>query len=116
MPIPTRWQVPVSANESTTDEDDMTIDDYVLNSNLEEKKPYYPNQKDLHDLIRNLGLTKSNAELLTSRLKQLNCLMTLFKLLSNVNGTKAFLVYSQCKMQFGFARMLVGFFTQLELP
>ncbi|KAL6477291.1 hypothetical protein MHYP_G00131260 [Metynnis hypsauchen] len=35
---------------------------------------YYPNQKDLNDLIRDLGLTKSNAELLTSRLKQWNLL------------------------------------------
>ena len=36
--IPTRCQDPVSANESTTDEDEITIDDYVLNSNLEAKK------------------------------------------------------------------------------
>ena len=34
------------------------------------EKPYFPNQKDLNDLIRDLGLTKSNAELLTSRLKE----------------------------------------------
>ena len=66
VPIPSRCQDPVSAYESTADEDDITIDDYVLNSNLEEKKPYYPNQKDLNDLIRDLGLTKSNAELLMS--------------------------------------------------
>ena len=40
--------------------------------------------------------------------------MTLFKLLSNVNGTKAFPVFSPYKMQFAFATMLAGFFTQLE--
>ena len=40
--------------------------------------------------------------------------MTLFKLLSNVNGAKAFPVFSPCKMQFAFATMLVGFFTQFE--
>ena len=40
--------------------------------------------------------------------------MTLFKLLSNVNGTKAFPVFSPRKMQFAFVTMLVGFFTQLE--
>ena len=74
VPVSTRSQDPVSADESATDEDDTTIDDYVLNSTLEEKKPYYPNQKDLNDLIRDLGLTKSNAELLTSRLKQWNLL------------------------------------------
>ena len=43
VPIPTRSQDPVSADESATDENDITIDDSVLNSNLEEKKPYYPN-------------------------------------------------------------------------
>ena len=74
VPIPTCSQDPVSADESATNEDDITIDNSVLNSNLEEKKPYYPNQKDLNDLIRDLGLTKSNAELLTSRLKQWNLL------------------------------------------
>ena len=37
VPIPTRCQDPVSTDESTTDEDDITIDDYVLNSNLREK-------------------------------------------------------------------------------
>ena len=70
VPVPNRCQDPASADKSTYDEDDITIGDYVLNSNLEEKKPYYLNQKDLNDLIRDLGLTKSNAELLTSRLKQ----------------------------------------------
>ena len=74
VPIPNRSKDLVSADESTTDEDNIKIDAYVLNSNLEEKKPCYPNQKDLNDLIRDLGLTKSNAELLTSRLKQWNLL------------------------------------------
>ena len=36
--ILTRSQDPVSADKSATDENDITIDDYVLNSNLEEKK------------------------------------------------------------------------------
>ncbi|XP_061420717.1 uncharacterized protein LOC133350399 [Lethenteron reissneri] len=40
----------------------------------EERTPYYPNLKDLNDLIRDLGLTESNAELLTYRLKQWNLL------------------------------------------
>ena len=33
VPIPTRCQDPVSADESTTDEDDITINDHVLSSN-----------------------------------------------------------------------------------
>ena len=40
--------------------------------------------------------------------------MTLFKLLCDVNGIRAFPVFSLCKMQFAFATMLVGSFTQLE--
>ena len=39
---------------------------------VEERRSYFPNQKDINDLIRDLALTKSNAELLTSRLKQRN--------------------------------------------
>ncbi|KAM5191561.1 uncharacterized protein ACMZJ9_000347 [Mantella aurantiaca] len=38
------------------------------------REPTFPNQKDINDLIRDLGLTKSNAELLISRLKQWNLL------------------------------------------
>jgi len=41
---------------------------------IEERRPYFPNQKDATDLIRDLGLTKSKAELLLSRLKQWNLL------------------------------------------
>ena len=33
VPIPTRSQDLISVDESTTDEDDITIDDYALNSN-----------------------------------------------------------------------------------
>ena len=36
-PIPTRSQDPISVDKATTDEDDVAIDDYDLNSNLEEK-------------------------------------------------------------------------------
>ena len=46
--------------------------DYDSADEFGDRKPYFPNQKDLNDLIRDLGLTKSNAELLISRLKQWN--------------------------------------------
>src|SRR6218665_2184567 len=41
---------------------------------VEERRSYFPNQKDVNDLIRDLDLTKFNAELLISRLKQWNLL------------------------------------------
>ena len=33
-------------------------------------EPHFPNQSELDDLIRDLGLTKSGAELLSSRLNE----------------------------------------------
>ena len=38
----------------------------------EESNSYYPNQEDLNDLIRDLGLSKLSGDLLTSKLKQWN--------------------------------------------
>ena len=37
-------------------------------------RPHFPNQRELDDLIRDLGLTKSGAELLASRLNEWNLL------------------------------------------
>ncbi|KAM5158298.1 LOW QUALITY PROTEIN: uncharacterized protein ACMZJ9_009581 [Mantella aurantiaca] len=76
LPVPTpptrdrsfRRQQQSDSEEDTGDlECDFTDAD-------DEKRPYFPNRKDINDLIRDLGLTKSNAELLTSRLKQWNLL------------------------------------------
>ena len=33
------------------------------------KEPHFPNQQEMDDLIRSMGLTKENAELLSSRLR-----------------------------------------------
>ena len=114
VPIPTPSQDPVSADESATDEDDITIDDYVLNSNLEEKKPYYPNQKDLNDLIRDLGLTKSNAELLTSRLKQWNLLDDSVQITEQRKRHQSFSSFFTMQNAICFCNNVSGLFTQLE--
>ena len=55
-------------------EEDIGDPDYDFTDAVEERGPYFPNQKDISNLIRDLGLTKFNAELLTSRLKQWNLL------------------------------------------
>ncbi|XP_076348406.1 uncharacterized protein LOC143246067 [Tachypleus tridentatus] len=44
--------------------------DYNFRGAAGQRNPYYPNERDINDLIRDLGLTKSNVELLTSRLKE----------------------------------------------
>ena len=38
------------------------------------EEPHIPNQQEMDDLIRDMGLTKENAQLLTSRLKECNLL------------------------------------------
>ena len=56
------------------EEDTSDCEDYITGDELDEKKPYFFKQQDINDLIRELCLTKCNAELLTSRLKQWNLL------------------------------------------
>ena len=116
VPIPTRSQDPVSADESATDEDNTKIDDYVLNSNLEEKIPYYPNQKDLNNLISDLGLTKSNAELLTSRLKQWNLLDDSVQITEQRKRHQSFSSFFTMQNAICFCNNVSGLFYSIGFP
>ena len=72
---PQKRDHPSSGDSSKSDsEEDIGDPDNGFTDAVEERRPYFPNQKDISDLIRDLGLTKSNAELLTSRFKQRNLL------------------------------------------
>lgn len=68
---PNREQ-PSSEEHSNSAEDKVSDLDY--RGAAEERNSYYSHQKDLNNLIRDLGLTKSNIKLLTSRFKQWNLL------------------------------------------
>ena len=69
VPIPPVHQCDRSTKtESDKDEDE----EYNITSEAKNKKHYFPNQRDLNDLILNLNLNKSNAEILTSGLN--NCI------------------------------------------
>ena len=75
IPTPPKRDQPSSGGSSKSDsQEDIRDPDYGFTDAVEERRPYFPNQKDINDLIRDLGLTKSNAELLTSSLKQWNLL------------------------------------------
>lgn len=76
LPVPNPPQGNETGDDSNSSEseEDFEEPNDSAEGGTNKKKPYYPNQKDLNDLIRDLGLTKSNAELLTSRLKQWNLL------------------------------------------
>ncbi|XP_076350916.1 uncharacterized protein LOC143247160 [Tachypleus tridentatus] len=67
--LPERKQ-PSSEESRISEEVDLEDPDYTFRGAAGERNPYYPNQRDLSDFIRYFGLTKSNAELLTSRLKE----------------------------------------------
>ena len=75
IPTPPKRDQPSSGDSSKSDSgQDIGDPDYGFTDAVEERSPYFPNQKDINYLIRDLGLTKTNAELLTSRLKQWNLL------------------------------------------
>lgn len=62
---------PSSGERSNSDsKKDISGTDYNFTDAAEERKSYFPNQKDLNNLIRDLGLTYSYTELLTSMLKE----------------------------------------------
>ena len=116
VPIPTRCQDPVSADKSTTDENDITIDDYVVNSNLERKKPYYTNQKDLNDLIKDLRLTESNAELSTSRLKQWNLVDDFVPITEQRKRHQSFSTFFTMQNAICFCNNVSGLFYSIGIP
>ena len=74
LPVPN--PPPVITRDDCTTSSSKTEDshDVVFVADDTQAIPHFPNQAEHNDLIRDLGLTKSKAELLTSRLKQWNLL------------------------------------------
>ena len=69
----------------------------------EEKCPYYPNQEDMNDLIRKMTPTKSNAEILISRLKQWDLLDDGVRITSQRKKHRGFSTFSCLLMVFAIA-------------
>lgn len=70
IPIPPAVSPSFSSEDSSNDQSD----EHDFNAEFANTDPHFPNQRELDDLIRDLSLTKSNAELLTSRLNEWNLL------------------------------------------
>ena len=64
-PIPKSPTLELPSCASTSSKD--TDADFCEASTSEE--PHFPNQQEIDDLIRDMGLTEENAQLLTSRLR-----------------------------------------------
>jgi len=94
IPAPPERNQPSSEESGTSDFEQEDVTDPVYSVSRGETERYYPNQKDLNDLIRDMGLTKSNAELLTSRLKQWNLLDESVQVATSGNGMEHLLVSS----------------------
>ncbi|XP_076338945.1 uncharacterized protein LOC143240419 [Tachypleus tridentatus] len=65
LPVPTppeRKQPSSEESSKSKEEVDVEDPDYNFRGVVGERNPYYPNQRDLNDLIRDLGLAKLNAK------------------------------------------------------
>ena len=70
FPIP----VPPTGDEQPSSYTDKSDDSDYDDQSIRGSQPHFPNKQELDNLVRDLGLTKSDAEILTSRLKEWNLL------------------------------------------
>ncbi len=69
LPVPAGPERIQPSKESSKSKDELNREeDCDIADTVVVRNPYYPNQRDLNDLIRDLGLAKPNSELLISRL------------------------------------------------
>ena len=94
----------VPSDESTGDEDWYEDEDL---------KPHFPNEQELNDLIRDLGLTKSNAEILTSRLKEWNLLDRSCKISQQRQRDQRFSQYFTLKDELCYSHNVRGLFEEI---
>ena len=77
-------------------------------------EPHFPTKKGLDDLIRDLGLTKSGAELLTSRLNEWNLLVNNCKSTGYRNRHLEFSVYFDAIEDLCNCKYVEGLFIAVE--
>ena len=70
--LPEKKQPSIEESSNLEEKEDVKGPDYNFRNATGERNPYYPSQKDFCDLIRDLCQTKSNANLLMSKLKEWN--------------------------------------------
>ena len=80
-----------------------------------DKMPYFPKQHDLNDLIRDLNLTKSGGELITSRLRQWNLLDEDVKVTVQRNRHRQFSNYYTTEAGLCFCNNITGLFNKIGI-
>ena len=78
--------------------------------------PYYPNQEDINDLIREMALTKSNAELLISRLKQWDLLDEGVRITSRRKRHRGFSTFFSFREGLCYCYDIRGLFETIGIP
>ena len=81
-----------------------------------ERCPYHTNQKDINDLVRDLSLTKSNAELLISRLKQWDLLDDSVRITSQRKRHCGFSMFYTFKDVLCYCHDIEGLFQAMGIP
>ena len=82
----------------------------------EEWCPYYPNQEDINDLIREMTLTKSNAEILISRLKQCDLLDDVVRITSQRKRHQGFSTFFSFTDGVCYCHSVTGLFEAIGIP
>ena len=100
-PVPHNSELPAPKPQCNKVSEDLTLsediedsdDDFNISQTYMSLEPHFPSQQEVDDLVTDLGLTKSNAELLTSRLKEWNLLDTLCRCSSSRKRHERFSKY-----------------------
>ena len=115
LPVPKPpSQSVVSSEQSTSSTDDSDVS--FLEDAKTNRQPYFPTQEDLNDLIKDLGLTKSNAELLTSRLKQWNLVHDSVKVSGQRKRHQAFSSFFTKVEGLCYCKDVIGLFKAIGIP
>jgi hypothetical protein len=96
LPVPTPPERVLSAPMEISSESEIeghSDEDFYAEGMSHAREPYFPNQADLNDLVRDLALSKASAELLTSRLKEWNLLDPSVKVTEQRKRHQAFSIF-----------------------
>ena len=82
VPVNHGPELPISQPQTTSATSEPLSDEYDADFDVKpsSKDPHFPNQNELDDLTRDLGLTKAKAEIFSSCLKEWNLLAPLHKI------------------------------------
>lgn len=116
LPVPN--PPPVITKDACTSSSSETEDahDDVFVAHDTQAIQHFPNQAELNDLIRDLGLTKSKAELLTSRLKQWNLLDENCRVTKQRQRHDIFSQYFTLDEKVCYCHDINGLFEEIEFP